>query len=104
MAEQQSLIDLTALTRTSNQTWTFRLDLGSEHAPFVERFMHNLAKSGIVRGGWFTGNWWFEDDAMELLKYLFSNWEEMKAQALAVESRERRLEEEHAHSNLPSVP
>ena len=89
MAAQQDLVEITHLKRTANNTWTFRFDLESIHAPFVENLLHALARSDLFRGGWFMGNWWFDDEGMVLISRLFSNWEVMKAEALAVEGRIR---------------
>ena len=84
---KRALIELTHLKRNETNTcWIFRINLESIHAPFVENLMLELAKSELFRGGWFVGNWWFEDAGMDILSPLFGNWEEMKAQALSVES------------------
>ncbi len=85
MATQQDFVRITHLARTANNAWMFRIDLDNIHAEFVEQFMHELARSGIFCGGWFVGTWWFDDEAMILLSHLFSNWDEMRATALAVE-------------------
>lgn len=85
MPKQQNLMRLTHLARNVNATWLFRIDLDSIHASFIENFMYELAKSGIFAGGWFVGNWWFDDEGMAFLSHLFSNWEEMKEKAVATE-------------------
>ncbi len=87
---KRALIALTDLKRNDKHTcWIFRIDLESIHAPFIENLMLELTKSELFRGGWYVGNWWFDNAGMETIAPLFSNWQEMKAKAESIESQPR---------------